>query len=56
VIAGSWHWTNCPGGHCGLPQGQVGMLQGGAPKQVPRFLDHGPIMLVPQIRGGGVSS
>jgi hypothetical protein len=51
VIAGSWHWTNCLGGYCGLPQGQVGMLQGGAPKQVPRSLDHGPIMLVPQIRG-----
>jgi hypothetical protein len=30
VIVDHWHWSNCLGGYCGLPQGQTGMpLKGG---------------------------
>jgi hypothetical protein len=29
MIVDHWHWTNCRGGYCGLPQGQAGMPQRG---------------------------
>ena len=25
MIVGSWHWTDCRGGYCGLSWGQAGM-------------------------------
>jgi hypothetical protein len=28
VIVGSWHWTNCLGGYCGLSFGQAGISLG----------------------------
>ena len=38
MIVDHWHWTNCRGGYCGLPQGQAGMPQRGTTQTSAAFL------------------